>query len=110
MSSIIFWKDWSNTTNGGGMIDRSTKNKRMKLRDPSEWNDKNKIHLAFDELFRKYQKSILVVSYRSDGIPVTDELCALMRKYKTSVKVSDRKSYQYVLSKKKGEEVLIVGY
>lgn len=42
---------------------------------------------AFDQLFRKYKDSILIVSYSSNSLPAEDEMVALMKKYKPHVEV-----------------------
>jgi HEPN domain-containing protein len=60
-------------------------------------------------LFKKFQKSILVVSYRSDGIPSIKELLNLLSKYKQNVKELKRKNYKYVLSSNHSEDVLLIG-
>lgn len=88
-------------------IDYKTKNKRLKSK-PSPWSDKKLIHFAFDKLFNKYKNSILVVSYRSDGIPSIDELFNLIKKYKTEIEVLLRTNYKYVLSNNHSDEVLII--
>ena len=72
-------------------IDHDSKHRRLQ-RQPSEWTDKKRIHAAFDRLFQRYQDSILVVSYRSDGIPSGDELVFLLKKYKARVRVERAKS------------------
>ncbi len=77
--------------------------------DGSVWINKNQIHSAFDKLFRKFQNSILVVSYRADGIPSIEELESLLRKYKPTVEEIKRKNYKYVLSTNHSEEVLLIG-
>lgn len=53
-------------------IDRSSKHRRLKPR-PSEWSDRRRIDDAFERLFRRYRDSILVISYRGDGIPPEPE-------------------------------------
>jgi hypothetical protein len=63
------------------------------------WADKNGITTAFDRLFQHYRQSILVVSYRSDGVPTEAELIALLQKYKKQVQVERYGQYQYALSK-----------
>jgi len=90
------------------MIDHRTKHKRLKKKE-SVWTDKNKTRIAFDKLFDKYKDSILVVSYRSDGIPLINELVLLLKKYKSNVVEARRKKYKYVLSKNHSEEVLLIG-
>ena len=61
-------------------IDYKSKHRRLRPR-PSEWTNKNQIHTAFDHLFRRYRESIIVVSYRSDGIPPESKLVACRINY-----------------------------
>jgi adenine-specific DNA-methyltransferase len=90
-------------------IDHHSKHRRLRPQ-PSEWTDKNQIHTAFDRLFDRYQNSIMVVSYRSDGIPSESELMALLRKYKRNVRAEHFGRYKYVLSTNSGSgEVLLIG-
>ena len=102
LEGLVNYSTWLN------VIDYKTKHKRIKGND-SVWTDKNKIHDAFDCLFEKFSQSILVVSYRSDGIPSVLELENIMRKYKRKVREVKRKKYKYVLSNNHSEEVLIIG-
>jgi adenine-specific DNA methylase len=81
----------------------------MKKRD-SAWTDKVQISTAFDKLFKKFKDSILIVSYRSDGIPSESELINLLQKYKNSVRVEHYGQYQYALStNSKSKEILLIG-
>lgn len=90
-------------------INHKTKHRRMKKRD-SAWTDKVQISTAFDKLFKKFKDSILVVSYRSDGIPSESELINLLQKYKNSVRVEHYGQYQYALStNSKSKEILLIG-
>ncbi len=89
-------------------IDYKTKNKKLKS-DKSVWTDKNNIYSAFDKLFEKFRDSIIVVSYRADGIPTIKEIIDILKKYKTNVTEIGRKSYKYVLSSNHSEEVLLIG-
>ncbi|MEK7314388.1 MAG: DNA adenine methylase [Deltaproteobacteria bacterium] len=102
LEGLVNYQTW------GDMIAYDTKHKRLK-NTGSPWTDKNSIHLAFDKLFEKFKNSILVVSYRSDGIPTVEELIKLLKKYKNDVKEMQRKSYKYALSSNHTEEVLLVG-
>jgi len=90
------------------MIDYETKHKRLKGKG-SVWTDKNKILPAFDRLLKKFKDSIIVVSYRSDGIPSVEDLISLLKKYKQDVYELQRKNYKYVLSTNNSEEVLLIG-
>jgi len=102
LEGLVNYENWAN------MIDYKTRHKKLKS-SPSIWIDKNKIHFAFDNLFHKFRDSILVVSYRSDGIPSIDELIGLLKKYKHDVHTIRRKDYKYVLSINELEEVLLIG-
>ena len=42
---------------------------------------------AFDRLFKRFQNSIIVVSYSSNALPKREEMTALMAKYKDNVNV-----------------------
>lgn len=89
-------------------IDHRSKHRRLK-RSPDVWTDKQHIYAAFDRLFRYYQDSILVVSYRSDGIPSAEEILVLLRKYKRDVRAEWFGQYKYVLSTNhRSEEVLFI--
>ncbi len=97
-----------NYSNWGEMIDYKTKHKKLKG-NGSVWVDKEQIHSAFDRLFKKFKDSILVVSYRADGIPSIEELKKLFKKYKPHIEELKRKNYKYVLSTNHSEEVLLIG-
>ena len=90
-------------------IDRRSKHRRLKPR-PNEWSDKNQIHVAFDRLFGRYADSIIVVSYRNDGIPSESELVSLLRRYKQHVRIEHFGQYKYVLSTNSDSgEILLIG-
>jgi adenine-specific DNA-methyltransferase len=102
LEGLLNYAKWSE------MIDYETKHKRLKG-NGSVWVDKNRICSAFDKLFGKFKDSIIVVSYRADGIPSVDELVSLLKKYKTDLQEVKRKNYKYVLSTNNSEEVLLIG-
>ena len=92
--------------NWGFRIEQNSKHKQLKTIQ-SPWSDKQKIYQAFDELICKYQNSIIVISYRDDGIPTIIEICNILDKYNKlyEIKYLD---YKYVLSSKQSQEVLII--
>ena len=103
LEGLTMYDEW------GQHIDRRSKHRRLKPR-PSEWADKNRIRAAFDRLFRRYQDSIIVVSYRSDGIPSESELVFLLKQYKRNVRVEHFGQYKYVLStNSESGEILLIG-
>lgn len=84
------------------------KKHRPLLPQASPWTDKNEIHGAFDKLFNRFSKSILVISYRANGIPSDQELLNLLRKYKKDVVEVKRTNYKYVLSINDCAELLFI--
>jgi adenine-specific DNA methylase len=84
------------------------KHRPIEGRGENVWSDKKKIYNAFEELIRKYRDSVLVISYRSDGIPSEDEIKNLLNKYKGSVCEVKNTDYRYALSSKKISEVLFI--
>jgi adenine-specific DNA methylase len=92
----------------GNHIDRQSKHRRLQP-EKSEWTDKKKIYSAFDQLFRKFADSHLIVSCRSDGIPSESDLLALLKKYQRNVRVEHYGQYQYVLStNSESKEILFI--
>jgi len=90
------------------MIDYKTINKRFP-RDSNPWNNKLKIRKKFRELFEKFRNSILVVSYRSDGIPSIQQIESELKLFKGHIHVHTFDNYKYVLSNSRTSEVLIIG-
>jgi adenine-specific DNA-methyltransferase len=62
---------------------------------------------AFAELFDRHRSSILVVSYRSDGIPSAGELGKLLTDLGKKVRVHHA-DHQYALSQKRTHELVFV--
>jgi len=90
-------------------VDWRSKHRRLRLQG-SNWTDRKRIHSAFDRLFQRYRESILVVSYRSDGIPSEAELVSILGRYKASVHVEHFGQYKYVLSTNaESKEILLIG-
>lgn len=77
---------------------------------PNDWIDKRRIYRAFEKVFERHADSILVVSYRSDGIPSESELIRLLSRFKSDVRIEKFRNYQYALSKNKiSNEILLIG-
>ena len=88
-------------------IDYGKKHRPLKATS-SEWVDKHRIHDAFTRLFDRYKNSILVVSYRDNGIPSEQELFDLLSQHKQKVIEVRKKNYKYVLSKYSSSELLFI--
>ncbi len=99
LSDYYNWKD---------KIDYTSKHKKLKS-TYNIWEDKNKITSGFKELIEKFQNSIIVISYREDGIPSINQLVEILKEYGKEVSI-ETINYQYALSKKQNlKEVLIIG-
>ena len=90
-------------------IDRRSKHRRLKPR-PSEWSGRRLVQNAFARLFHRYAESMIVVSYRGDGIPSESELVSLLKEYKDTVHVVHFGQYKYALSTNaESQEILLIG-
>lgn len=100
LEGIVNYKDWHL------LIDKNSKHKKIKS-SYNSWSDKKKIKDAFFDLLNKYKKSILVISYRDDGIPTIDELTQMLKDLNKKVSIY-KMDYKYALSKSSSKEVLII--
>lgn len=103
LNGLVDYQNW------GARLDKRRKHLPL-IRNDDPWSDKKRIYEAFDTLFSRFSESIIVVSYRSDGIPSEEELVAILSKYKT-VERRNHGSYKYVLSKNsKSKELILLGF
>jgi DNA adenine methylase len=104
-------RDWK-----GVEIQEHTQTKKFKSY-PTPFSTRKGASDAFDRLFKKFSKSILIVSYSSNSLPTQDEMVALMAKYKAHVEVIPM-DYKYSFGnqseakthRNKVQEYLFVGY
>ncbi len=90
-------------------IDHDSKHKRLKPQK-SPWTNSRRVRHAFRAVFERFADSVLVVSYRSDGIPSLDDLVGMLREFKSHVRLELLTgSYTYALStNRRSTEALIV--
>ncbi|KAA6328386.1 hypothetical protein EZS27_022717 [termite gut metagenome] len=69
-------------------INISTKTKKFK-KYPSPFDSKSTVNGALDQLFCKFQKSILIVSYSSNSIPAKEEMIEILSRYKSNVRLEE---------------------
>lgn len=74
-------RDWK-----GIEIQAHTQTKKFKSY-PTPFSTRNGAFDAFDKLFKKFSKSILLVSYSSNSLPNMDEMVELLSRYKSHVEV-----------------------
>lgn len=78
------------------------------INEENIWCDKKRITGAFERLFNEYKDSIIVISYRDNGIPSVAELEEMLRNTKDSVETK-KIDYKYVLSTEQSKEILLIG-
>ena len=101
LEGICDYEHWANR------IDYSSKHKRLK-RTVSEWNNPQQIMGSFKKLVRHFKNSILVISYRSDGIPSINEIKNILVENGKKVEIFESREIKYVLSNKHSTEILIL--
>lgn len=74
-------RDWN-----GVEIQEQTKTKKFK-NYPTPFSTKDGAATAFDTIFSRYSKSILIVSYSSNSLPNMEDMISLLKKYKSKVEV-----------------------
>ncbi|MEK7730326.1 MAG: DNA methyltransferase, partial [Planctomycetota bacterium] len=103
LEGLVRYEEWP------ALIDDRFKHRPL-ARVDQPWFDPRRCREMFRKLFARYRSSILVVSYRSDGIPSIDELAIMLRNVKQRVRVIDGPLYQYALStNSRSREVLLIG-
>lgn len=100
LEGLVDYENW------GDEIDFKSKHRRLNG-VLCVWTDKRSIHSAFNRLFEKFKDSVLVVSYRSGGIPTENEMVDLLKLYKKEVVVR-RREYKYALSSNETHELLFI--
>lgn len=102
LEGLTLYDDWPQ------LIDRKSKHGRLAAL-PGDWTHKKRIYGAFERLFEHFRDSILVVSYRGDGIPSEAELVALLQRHKRDVRVERFGQYKYALSTNgNSSEILLI--
>lgn len=100
LEGIIRYEEWPI------LIDEHSKHKKIK-NGKNEWCNKGEIHQAFGRLFDQFKSSILVISYRDDGIPSVSELAEMLKIRGKNVVVK-KLNYKYVLSNEDAKESLMI--
>jgi len=89
-------------------LDRASPHLRLKP-EPDPWLKASQARPAFRRLIERFAESILVVSFRSDGIPAEEEIAAMLRDAGKKVKVLRQAPRPYALSRNRDScELLFV--
>ncbi|RLJ77328.1 DNA adenine methylase [Pedobacter alluvionis] len=86
-------------------------NKEISINNNPEFENKKNFKDELRRLINLHENSIIVVSYRNNGIPSIEEISEIMQNVKNNVEVINLGSYNYALSRSNNvnEEVLIIG-
>lgn len=104
LEGLSDYKQWP------GRIDYRKKHMPIKG-SQSPWAAPGRIKGAFENLFDRYKDAILVISYRSDGIPSEGHLLELVKKFKRNVRIAHQEKYKYALStNNNSREVLLIAW
>jgi adenine-specific DNA methylase len=87
-------------------VDYRSKHRRLYPQE-SVWNKPQQIESVFEQLIARHAESILVISYRDDGIPSKDALITLLHPYKAHI-VEAAQPKKYVLSNQQSHELLLI--
>jgi adenine-specific DNA methylase len=102
LEGMVNYRKWKKNITYSGKIKR--------LKDTQEilqWTRKSHIYESFKRLLERFQDSIIVLSYQSNGVPSKGEIIDILTSFKKRVKVKTR-PHRYVLSPRKSEELLFI--
>lgn len=103
LEGLIDYDNWP------GRVDVDYKHRPLHRIEES-WCDASKIRGLFADLFDRFRDSIVLVSYRSDGIPEIAELSEMLAAVKKEVRVIYGIEQPYALStNRSSREVLLIG-
>lgn len=103
LNGLVCYDNWAN------LIDFSSKHHRIK-RQYNIWTDKDNIAHGFNLLINHFKHSILVFSYRSNGIPSITSIMGLLGEYGRRNELCYSRNIKYALSDTTSKEVLIISY
>ncbi len=86
------------------------KHRPLRGRGQNPWCNPAQVSDTFEETINRFCDSILVISYRSDGIPGIDEIVDFLKHAGKHVEIVDAGEYVYALSKnRRSREIVLVG-
>lgn len=103
LNGLVNYDNWND------LIDLSSRHHRLK-RKYSIWTDKDKISDGFRGLINHFGNSIIVISYRSNGIPSIEAILDLLNESGRRNEARYSRDIKYALSDTKSKEVLIISY
>lgn len=100
LEGLVDYPSW------GHRIDFTSKHRRLQ-QQASSWNNPHTIREAFERLIERHRASIIVISYRDNGIPSRDELVNLLEKQgKKTTEI--KRPIKYALAHRHSHEILLI--
>jgi adenine-specific DNA-methyltransferase len=84
------------------MVNYSSPIRSLRNNSPNPWINKNLNQKAFDLMFDRFAKSILVISYKSNGIPSINTITRMLKRHGRTVRTVSRQ-HTYALMKPSSE-------
>lgn len=100
LEGLVDYEGW------GARIDYRSKHRRLRP-EKSGWNSAATITDCFEQLIERHRDSILIISYRDDGIPSKEQLRLLLLRVKSRVEEAVHVK-QYTLARKQSHELLLI--
>lgn len=90
-------------------INYSSKLRKLKqIKDLEKWTRHNEIKILFRKMISKYKKSIIVLSYRNDGVPTVVEIIDMFQDIIGKKPIVKMTNHKYALSNGSTKEVLFI--
>ena len=107
-----FLEGLSNYDTWGNLVDYDSSTLHLK-RNGNTWLERDRVLHNLEQLFKKFNTSTIVLSYKSPGIPTEDEIVSILKKHKSRVRI-EKEKYRYALNRSSGNlteniELLIIG-
>ncbi|MGO9008800.1 MAG: DNA adenine methylase [Bryobacteraceae bacterium] len=99
LEGLCDYRNWAE------MINYQSPNLRLKELPETDWTDPRKQARSLDSLFEKFDKSIIVLSYKKFGVPSIDTLIKVLRRHGKRVR-SHSRHYKYALNHQNGTAAL----
>ncbi len=101
LEGLICYREWPQH------IDRSYKHLPFRRSD-NPWLTVSGFLKAFAKVVDTYRESVIVLSYRADGLPSPEDLRSILERAGKKVRIAASSKYQYALSKTATKELLII--
>jgi len=90
-------------------IDYSSKLRKFKqVKDIEKWTKNKRVEILFKKMINRYKKSIIVLSYRNDGVPTVGDIMDMFQEITGKKPIVKMINHKYALSNGSTKEVLFI--